>query len=116
MTGNPVSAGQIMNLLLGLVIVILVFLGVVFLLKRLSGFNGVGRGYMKLIDTLPVSTRERLLLVKVVDTYMVLGVSPGRINTLHVLADGIPDETTAQSGDFRAQMNKWLPGKQDKQT
>jgi len=41
--------------------------------------------HKKIIDTLRLGTREKLVLIKVAETYMVLGISPGSINVSYAL-------------------------------
>ncbi len=83
---------SIMNLVAGLVVVLLIFCCLVYLLRRLSGAGAINQGNIKIIDALHLSTRERLVLVKVADVYMLLGVSSGNISALHVATDWIPPE------------------------
>ncbi|MCZ6526953.1 MAG: flagellar biosynthetic protein FliO [Gammaproteobacteria bacterium] len=84
---SAVSVSQIINLLAGLVLVLLVFFAVIFLLKRLSGLNGLNKGHIKIVDAMHLSTKERLLIVKVTNEYLLLGLSPQGIHPLHVLND-----------------------------
>lgn len=102
---TAVSYGQVANLVLGLVLVLLAFLCVVYVLKRLPGGGGVtSRGHLKIVDALALSTRERLLLVKVADTYLVLGVSSGAINALHVVKENLDDRVSEPNPDFKSQL------------
>ncbi len=96
---DPVSAvnegitlTSIMNLVAGLVVVLLIFCCLVYLLRRLSGAGVINQGNIKIIDALHLSTRERLVLVKVADVYMLLGISSGNISALHVTTDWTPPE------------------------
>ena len=100
---EAISYSQIMNLVLGLGIVLVAFFCIVYVLKRLSGVSGISQGHLKIVDALPVSTRERLLLVRVADTYLLLGVSPGSINALHVLDQKLEDKGIESVPDFKAQ-------------
>ena len=43
---------------------------------------------MKVISGLSVGTRERILLVEIGDTWLVLGVTAAQIRTLHTLPKG----------------------------
>jgi len=81
----PISSGQILNLITGLILVLVVFFCIAYILRRVSGMGGVSRGNIKIVDSLHLGTKERLVLVKVADTYMLLGVSAGNINPLHVI-------------------------------
>ncbi|MCB1960075.1 MAG: flagellar biosynthetic protein FliO [Rhodocyclaceae bacterium] len=77
-------AGSIGQMALGLGVVIAVLLVCLWLLKRLAAPRGSARG-MKVLGAAPVGPRERVVLVDVAGTVLVLGVAPGRVNTLHTL-------------------------------
>ena len=82
---EAISVGQVVNLLGGLVLVLLVFFVVVFLLKRVSGFQGLGKGHMKIVDALHLGSKERLLIVKVDKQHLLIGTSAQGIHPLHVI-------------------------------
>jgi flagellar protein FliO/FliZ len=44
---------------------------------------------------LPLGQKERAVLVRCGATQLLLGVAPGRVSTLHVLAEPIETESTA---------------------
>ncbi len=86
---EAVSASQIVSLLAGLVLVLMVFFIIVYLLKRVSGLHGMNKGHMKIVDTMHLGTKERLLIVKVTNEYLLLGISAQGIHPLHVLSDDL---------------------------
>jgi flagellar protein FliO/FliZ len=69
---------------MGLVLVLGLILGGLWLLKRLSS-PGVGDGVLHVVAGIAVGPRERVVLVEIGDTWLVLGVAPGQVNTLHQL-------------------------------
>ncbi|MBT0959581.1 flagellar biosynthetic protein FliO [Denitromonas sp. IR12] len=66
----------------GLIVVVAVLLVCLWLLKRLGAPRGGARG-LKVLGAAPVGPRERVVLVEVADTVLVLGVAPGRVSMLH---------------------------------
>lgn len=106
-TGS-VSVAQIINLLAGLLLVLLTFFAVVYLLKRLAGLNGMNRGHMKIVDAMHLGTKERLLIVKVVDKHILLGVSPRGIHALHVLTEDVVERSDAEDMDPRTPFTQLL--------
>ena len=57
-----------------------------------------GSGLLKIVSSAPVGTRERVVVVEVADTWLVLGVTPSQVNTLHTLpAQPTAPETVADS-------------------
>jgi flagellar biosynthetic protein FliO len=88
------SLGQV-TLALGLVLA-LIFVAA-WLMRRLRGFGKTATGALDVIAELPLSQKERAVLVRVGNQQVLLGVAPGRVNTLHVLTDPV-DLTPPSSG------------------
>ncbi|WP_052365198.1 flagellar biosynthetic protein FliO [Halotalea alkalilenta] len=70
---------------LALVVVIALILVVCAALKRFSPQRPRGGSALKVIASQPVGQRERVVLVEVDDTWLVLGVGAGRVEKLHSL-------------------------------
>lgn len=88
---SPLSAGSVGQLLLALLLVLALAVFSLWLLKRFNAVSLGGSAAIKVLASLPLSARERLLLVSVGKEQLLLGVSPGRIATLHVLAEPLPE-------------------------
>ena len=80
------SGAGVVQMLLGLVLVLLLVGGGAWLLKRLALVPGTGTGHIRVLAAASVGQRERVVLVQVADTWLLLGVAPGRVNMLHSLA------------------------------
>jgi len=95
-TGEPARAepavaglpggGMLVQLTLGLAVVLVLAVGLSWLLRRYALPRG---GLIRVVGGLPLGGRERLLLVEVDDTRLLLGITPQRIQTLHVLAPAL---------------------------
>jgi flagellar protein FliO/FliZ len=70
---------------LGLVVVLLVFFLCIWGLRKLGGFAATHGERMYLAGGLSLGMRERVVLLQVGRKQLVLGVTPGRIQTLMVL-------------------------------
>jgi flagellar protein FliO/FliZ len=105
---SPVSLGSLLQVLFGLALVLAAVAGTAWLLKRLSpGQVGMG-GAVKVVGGVAVGPKERLVLVEIEDTWLVVGVAPGRVNAVHnmpkpVGATGV-DSPTRPEGNF----STWL--------
>lgn len=102
--------GQLAQLGLGLILVVgLIFL-MGYLMRRVGPLSPQGGQHIKLVSSLPMSPRDRLLLVDVGGTQILLGASPGRINTLHVFDEPVADLSAAQpvQGDFAQKLQAML--------
>jgi flagellar protein FliO/FliZ len=79
----PSTGGGLLQTSLALIFVIGLMLGLAWLTKRFGPRNfGGGNSNVKLVGTLSVGTRERILVVEVGEQWIVVGASPGRMNAL----------------------------------
>lgn len=72
----------------GLAVVLGAIAASAWLMKRLVRVHASHGSPMSLRGTLSVGPRERVMLVEVADTWIVLGVAPGRVSALHALPRG----------------------------
>ena len=77
--------GSILQVILSLIVVLLLLFGSLYVLKRVSGSRGAGAGLLRVIAATAVGSRERVVVVEIADTWLVLGVAPGSVTTLHQL-------------------------------
>jgi flagellar protein FliO/FliZ len=74
--------GSLWQLFLGLALVLALVLGSLWVLKKLVTPRGEGAGLLRVIAGTAVGTRERVVIVEVGSTWLVLGVAPGRVSAL----------------------------------
>jgi flagellar protein FliO/FliZ len=97
------SAQNVLSTLLGLAFILaLIFVGA-WLLKRLGHLPTASKGPVRLVGGLSLGTRERLVVVDVDKARLVLGVSPGRVQTLHVMVAPEPFEQALAEAKETAQ-------------
>jgi flagellar protein FliO/FliZ len=70
---------------LALAVIVLLLVGTAWFARKLSGGKGFGHGGMKVVGGVALGPRERIVLVEVGDAWLVVGVVPGQIRTLHTL-------------------------------
>ena len=107
-------AGQLVQLLLGLLLVIgLIFL-LAWLMRRVQQVGPRGGQVIKILASQALGPRDRLVLVQVGQEQILLGLTPGRITPLHVLAEPVhlPDGQPA-STEFAQRLMELL-GKDQK--
>ncbi|MDO6745954.1 flagellar biosynthetic protein FliO [Gilvimarinus sp. 1_MG-2023] len=119
-TSAEVSAGvgsaQLFSVLLSLVFVVVLIFALAWLVRRV----GMGGGFlsrsavMKVVATLPLGTKERLVIVDVADKQLLLGVTAQSIQTLHVFDEAIAS-TEIQSGElFSEKLKAVMTGQKPK--
>ena len=104
---NPPS---ITSWLLSSLMVIGLILVLGFLLKKSKLATAMGGGQMRVIASLPVGYKEKLLVVKVGEQQLLVGVTPQQVNFLYRLEQPL-DENQPQA--FSQQLGK-LMGKHEK--
>ncbi|WP_427307347.1 flagellar biosynthetic protein FliO [Cupriavidus sp. H39] len=80
---------------LGLFAIIALILGMAWVARRAGLVRHATGGAIKVVGSTMLGARQRLVLVEVGDTWLVLGVSPGEIRPLHTLAAGTPADSQA---------------------
>ena len=99
---------------------LLAFVGIValiplalWLLKRTPIGGGAAHGVMRTVAMLPISANQRLLTVEVGSgderKWLVLGVTPAGIHTLHTMAPQAVPTAAAVSGPFAQLLAKHMP-------
>ena len=79
------TAGSLLQTIFALIIVLGLLAGVAWFMKRFGPKPGGGVAGLKIVGALNLGGRERILVVEVGDKWVVVGASPGRINTLATL-------------------------------
>lgn len=82
-------SGQLAQMVFGLLLVVgLIFL-LAWLLRRVQGSAVKGGQVIEIVGSRAIGPRDRLLLVQVGKEQILIGHSPGSIETLHVLAEPV---------------------------
>lgn len=87
-TPLPEAGASALQVVLGLGIVIAVLVGGLWLLKRVSAPLGAVPGALRVVAGTAVGARERIVLVEVGETWLVVGVAPGQVSALHQMPRG----------------------------
>ena len=118
-TGKPsyvpppsvISTESTMQMMGGLLLVLAIIGGITWLLKRFALIPTTATGAMKVVAATGVGQRERVIIVEIDSTWLVLGVAPGRVNKLHMMDKPALDTTDKTRNDpateaFAAQLNE----------
>lgn len=105
-SATPSTAGNLFQVLLGLIVVLALMAGAAWLLRRFNTAKGISNTSIKIVGAASVGTRERVVVVEIADQWIVVGVAPGRVNALATMQK---QETTLtpeapSSGNF----STWL--------
>lgn len=80
----PDTASSMLTVLLSLGLILGGFVAVAWLARRYLPGMGA-QGAVKVVGTTPVGTRERVVVVEIDNTWLLLGVGGGNVRLLHTL-------------------------------
>lgn len=108
---SVVSTESTLQMMGGLILVLAVIAGITWLLKRFALIPTTATGTLKVVAATGVGQRERVVVVEIDNTWLVLGVAPGRVNKLHAMdkpAPGTTDKTqnSPPTEAFAVQLNE----------
>ncbi len=105
---SPVSLGGVLQVLLGLVIVLGTVAATAWLLKRFAPGQVSAGGAIRLIGGIAVGPKERVVVVEVGETWLIVGVAPGQVTALHNMPriENLPGINVPPGGDQR--FSVWL--------
>ena len=87
---NSGVAGQLTQLVLGLLLVLGLIFFLAWLLRRVQQAGPAGKGQViEIVGSRALGPRDRLMLVQVGNEQILLGLSPGSITALHVLKEPV---------------------------
>ena len=88
---------QIIQLILSLITVIIAIFVFAFFYKKLGRSASNKESYLTILATLPLGTREKLILVQIGNEQLLLGATNHTISTLHQLTEPIAINQADQS-------------------
>lgn len=110
-----IPAGTYLAATLALLLILGLLFGTAWLARKLSGGKGFGQGGMKIVGGVALGPRERIVLVEVGDSWLVIGIVPGQIRTLHQLPKGSQLDIAPAAGAAEAPFAQWLKSIKERQ-
>ncbi len=104
-----VSAGTYLQAGFALILIVGLLAATAWMARKVSGGKGFGQAGLKVIGGVALGPRERIVLVEVGDDWLVIGIVPGQIRTLHRLDKGSLPEGSLQAGADKP-FAQWLQG------
>ncbi|MFA6014137.1 MAG: flagellar biosynthetic protein FliO [Gallionellaceae bacterium] len=106
---SAVSSGSVIQIIISLLLVLGAIVFVAWVLKRINMPQNSAGSSLKVISGVAVGQRERIVLVEVKDTWLVVGVAPGQVTALHSMPKQfIPESDQAESPDADNKFKNWL--------
>jgi len=82
------AAGSLLQVFIGLVAVLLLIAATAWVAKRFGVTRGGASSVLQVISSASVGARERVVVVEVGESWLVVGVAPGSVNALMTLPRG----------------------------
>ncbi|MBK8018683.1 MAG: flagellar biosynthetic protein FliO [Betaproteobacteria bacterium] len=101
----------LLQVLLGLGVVMAAIAGAAWLARRYLPGGGMGSGPVRVVGGVMVGPKERVVVVEVNDTWLVLGVTATQVNELHTLPRPAHASTSTPSSVFPppgSALARWL--------
>lgn len=98
-----------LQIVMSLVLVLLIIFLSAWMLRRYGRYPGVADGNLKVLGTLSVGQRERILLIQVGKEQVLVGVTSSRISTLHQLSENVVvNQPQPVTGSFAQRLQEAL--------
>ena len=105
---TAVSSGSIVQVIFSLLFVLAAIVFVAWILKRINLPQNVAGSALKVISGVAVGQRERIVLVEVNDTWLVVGVAPGQVTALHTMPKNVLPPQNAATPELDNKFKNWL--------
>jgi flagellar protein FliO/FliZ len=105
---SPLSVGSVAQLAMSLAAIVALILAVSYVLKRLKLGTARSRGDIAIIDQLALGPRERIVLVRVGESQVLLGVGAGGVVSLTPLATPIAVKSSPDAGAFAERLREFM--------
>ena len=83
------NAGHLVQMMVALLMVVVAIVTAGFLIRRIHGVSSRLGNEFRIISGISLGAKERMVLVQVGDKQLLIGVAPGRVQTLYVLEEPI---------------------------
>ena len=110
------TTGSLLQVFIGLVAVLLLIAATAWMAKRLGVTRCGTSGLLHVVGSTSVGARERVVVVEVGESWLVVGVAPGSVNALMTLPKGtVPSPTMSAIGaPFAARLQQLIEKRREK--
>ena len=107
---EPISSPYLLKLTGGLMLVVVVIFVLAWLVKRFNLAQQAHGGLIRIVAGVSIGTRDRIVLLQVGNEQILVGLTPGRIEKLHTLAEPLPlaGEGAQATNSFADKINRLM--------
>ena len=104
------GAGSVLSTLFALALVIALVFGLAWMLRRLPGAGARGHQGLRVVASLAVGAKERVLVVEAGERQLLIGVTAQQISLLDTLAQPLPEAPQESFAAVLARQQKTMAG------
>jgi len=109
------TAGSLLQVFVGLVAVLLLIAATAWVAKRFGVTRSGASNVLQVVSSASVGARERVVVVEVGDSWLVVGVAPGSVNALMTLPRGeVPPAAPGLNASFAAGLQQLIEKRRGK--
>ncbi len=112
-----IVADSMAKMITGLLLVLGIIIVGTWMLKRFSIIPTISSSHLKIVAATGVGQRERVVIVEVGETWLVLGVAPGQVTRLHTMEKSLLETAgkapKRNASEFSNELDSRI-GKEDK--
>ncbi len=109
-SGDPMSSAYLLKLIVGLLMVLALIFVFAWAARKMRLTPAGQQGVIRVLSAISVGQRERIALIQVGEEQILVGLSPGRMQTLHAMKK--PVELTmppaAEEGGFAERLQQFM--------
>ena len=90
----PQAGESLVSVMFSLVLVVAIIFLIAWSVRRMGGKVFKNNSSIKVLSGISIGSRERVVLVQVGKEQLLLGVAPGRVQTLHVLQEPVETDVS----------------------
>ncbi len=107
------GSAYLLQVILALMVVLLGIVALAWFMKRMTGIQHSAGGNLQVLEGLTIGPRERIVLIQAGKEQLLLGIAPGRVQTLHVLEEPVEvSQTSSVVAPFAQRLNEALKRRQ----
>jgi len=110
------AAGSLLQVFIGLVAVLLLIAATAWVAKRFGVARSGSSSLLQVVSSASVGTRERVVVIEVGESWLVVGVAPGSVNALMTLPRGElrPAPAPGFNASFAARLQQLIEKRREK--
>jgi flagellar protein FliO/FliZ len=110
------AAGSLLQVFIGLVAVLLLIAATAWIAKRFGVVRPGSSNLVQIVSSASVGARERVVVVEVGESWLVVGVAPGSVNALMTMPKGTlpPSASSPLGAPFAARLQQMIEKRREK--